>query len=82
MNTAGTPLTVRSGPGTGYSVGRHRRRRHRVTIHCQTTGTTVTGTYGTSNIWDRIGTGRYIADAYVLTGYDGYIPGVRAADAC
>lgn len=62
--TPGTPLTVRSGPGTG------------VTIACQTTGTTVDGTYGTSNIWDRIGAGRYIADAYVPTGHDGYIPGV------
>jgi murein DD-endopeptidase MepM/ murein hydrolase activator NlpD len=76
VNTAGTALTVRSGPGTGYaSVGTVADGTH-VTIYCQTSGTTVTGTYGTSSIWDRIGTGRFIADAYVYTGSDGYIPGV------
>lgn len=47
-----------------------------VTIYCQTTGTTVTGTYGTSNVWDRIGSGRFVADAYVYAGSDGFIPGV------
>ncbi|OZV78480.1 metalloendopeptidase [Micromonospora echinospora] len=76
VNTSGTPLTVRSGPGTGYSSVGTVADGTRVTIQCQTTGTTVTGTYGTSNIWDRIGSGRFIADAYVHTGYDGFIPGV------
>ena len=36
----------------------------------------MTGTYGTSTIWDRIGSGRYVSDAYVYTGHDGYVPGV------
>lgn len=76
VNTAGTALTVRSGPGTGYTAVGTVADGTRVTIYCQTTGTTVTGTYGTSNIWDRIGSGRYVADAYVLTGTDGFIPGV------
>ncbi|PZF91666.1 M23 family metallopeptidase [Micromonospora deserti] len=76
VNTNGTPLTVRSGPGTGYTAVDTVADGTRVTIYCQTSGTTVTGTYGTSSIWDRIGTGRYIADAYVYTGYDGYIPNV------
>jgi len=76
VNTAGSPLTVRSGPGTGYASVGTVADGATVTIQCQTTGTTVTGTYGTSNIWDRIGAGRFIADAYVYTGYDGFIPGV------
>ncbi|SCL41594.1 SH3 domain-containing protein [Micromonospora pallida] len=76
VNTAGSPLTVRSGPGTGYAAVGTVADGTRVTVQCQTTGTTVTGTYGTSNIWDRIGSGRFIADAYVYTGYDGFIPGV------
>ncbi|WP_326559148.1 peptidoglycan DD-metalloendopeptidase family protein [Micromonospora sp. NBC_01796] len=76
VNTSGTDLNVRSGPGTGYGIVGAVADGARVTIQCQTTGTTVTGTYGTSNIWDRIGTGRFISDTYVLTGYDGYIPGV------
>jgi hypothetical protein len=76
VNTAGAPLTVRSGPGTGYSAVGSVADGAGVSIACQTSGTTVTGTYGTSSIWDRIGSGRYVADAYVYTGYDGYIPGV------
>ncbi|MEU7613761.1 peptidoglycan DD-metalloendopeptidase family protein [Micromonospora sp. NPDC049204] len=76
VDTSGTPLTVRSGPGTGYASVGTVADGARVTIACQTSGTTVTGTYGTSSIWDRIGSGRYIADAYVYTGSDGYIPGV------
>ncbi|MBQ0893505.1 peptidoglycan DD-metalloendopeptidase family protein [Micromonospora purpureochromogenes] len=76
VNTAGADLTVRSGPGTGYSAVGSVADGTRVTIYCQTTGTTVTGTYGTSSIWDRIGSGRFISDAYVYTGYDGWIPNV------
>ncbi|RZU77793.1 SH3 domain-containing protein [Micromonospora kangleipakensis] len=76
VNTAGGDLTVRSGPGTGYTAVGSIADGTRVTIYCQTSGTSVTGTYGTSSIWDRIGSGRYIADAYVYTGYDGYIPNV------
>ena len=76
VNTAGAPLTVRSGPGTNYSSVGSVSDGASVSISCQTSGTSVSGTYGTSSIWDRIGSGRYIADAYVYTGYDGYIPGV------
>ncbi|MEH1056357.1 peptidoglycan DD-metalloendopeptidase family protein [Micromonospora sp. CPCC 206171] len=76
VNTAGADLTVRSGPGTGYSAVGSVADGATVTIYCQTTGTTVTGTYGTSSIWDRIGSGRFISDAYVYTGYDGWIPNV------
>lgn len=76
VNTAGSPLTVRSGPGTSYASVGTVNDGATVSIGCQTTGTTVTGTYGTSNIWDRIGSGRYVSDAYVSTGYDGFIPGV------
>ena len=32
----------------------------------------MTGTYGTSTLWDKIGTG-YVADAYVSTGSDGQV---------
>ncbi|GMU43030.1 MAG: peptidoglycan DD-metalloendopeptidase family protein [Xanthomonadales bacterium] len=73
VNTNGTPLNVRSGPGTGYSVVGTVADGATVTIQCQMPGTTVTGPYGTSSIWDRIGSGRYISDAYVRTGSDGYV---------
>ncbi|MEU7998908.1 peptidoglycan DD-metalloendopeptidase family protein [Micromonospora sp. NPDC049060] len=76
VGTSGTPLTVRSGPGTGYAAVDTLANGTTVTIYCQTNGTTVTGTYGTSSIWNRIGTGRYISDAYTYTGHDGFIPNV------
>ncbi|MGW1810607.1 SH3 domain-containing protein [Streptomyces sp. NPDC002078] len=69
----GVRLNVRSGPGTNYSIVRVLTEGIRVPIFCQTPGTTVTGPYGTSNIWDNIDSGEYVSDAYVQTGSDGYI---------
>ncbi len=76
ISTSGVALNVRSGPGTGYRIVGSVSNGARVTIRCQTTGASVTGTYGTTRIWDHIGTG-YVSDAYVYTGSDG-----RVAPAC
>lgn len=72
VNTSGPSLTVRTGPGTGYAAVGSVADGTYVTISCQKRGATVTGTYGTSNLWDKIGAG-YIADAYVATGSDGQV---------
>ncbi|MFF8831643.1 peptidase [Streptomyces sp. NPDC015131] len=69
----GHRVNVRSGPGTGYSVIKTLPLGVRVPINCQKPGTTVSGPYGTSNLWDNIGNGQYVADAYVNTGTDGYV---------
>lgn len=69
----GVKLNVRSGPGTNYTIVRVLPEGSRVPIYCQMPGTTVTGPYGTSNIWDNISNGEYVSDAYVNTGSDGYI---------
>ncbi|WP_121748398.1 SH3 domain-containing protein [Streptomyces sp. E2N166] len=69
----GHRLNVRSGPGTGYSIVRTLPEGSWVRIHCQTPGTRVSGPYGTSNVWDGIGSGQYVSDAYVRTGSDGYV---------
>ncbi|MFF9334387.1 SH3 domain-containing protein [Streptomyces albogriseolus] len=69
----GYQLNVRSGPGTGYSIVRVLSEGAWVRINCQTPGTWVTGPYGTSNIWDNIGSGQYVSDAYIRTGSDGYV---------
>jgi uncharacterized protein YraI len=69
----GVRLNVRSGPGTDYTIVRVLPEGSRVPIYCQSPGTTVTGPYGTSNIWDNISNGEYVSDAYVLTGSDGYV---------
>ncbi|MEU1594216.1 SH3 domain-containing protein [Streptomyces sp. NPDC005708] len=69
----GVRLNVRSGPGTSYSIVQVLPEGVSVPIFCQTPGSTVTGYYGTSNIWDNIGNGEYVSDTYVHTGSDGYV---------
>ncbi|MEU6535960.1 SH3 domain-containing protein [Streptomyces sp. NPDC047000] len=69
----GARLNVRSGPGTGYSIVRTLAEGASVPIYCQTPGTSVSGYYGTSNIWDNISNGEFVSDAYVNTGSDGYV---------
>jgi uncharacterized protein YraI len=69
----GVQLNVRSGPGTQYAIVRILPAGAKVPIYCQTPGTTVSGYYGTSNIWDNIDDGEFVSDTYVNTGSDGYI---------
>jgi hypothetical protein len=73
VNTAGSPLTVRASPGTGYDAWSSVADGASITILCQTPGSSVTGTYGTSTIWDMIANGGFVSDAYVYTGSDGYV---------
>ncbi|MFJ4201431.1 SH3 domain-containing protein [Streptomyces sviceus] len=73
----GYRVNVRSGPGTSYTIIRVLTADAKVPIYCQTPGSTETGPYGTSNIWDNVSNGQYVSDAYVNTGSDGYI-----ADRC
>lgn len=73
VNTAGAPLTVRAGASTSTAAVGSVADGATVHISCQKRGQSVSGTYGTSTLWDKIGDGRYIADAYVSTGSDGQI---------
>lgn len=73
VNTAGAPLTVRAGASTSSAAVGSVADGATVHISCQKRGQSVSGTYGTSTLWDKIGDGRYIADAYVSTGSDGQI---------
>ncbi|MFD9907889.1 SH3 domain-containing protein [Streptomyces sp. NPDC059063] len=66
-------VNVRSGPGTSYAKVGRISAGTRVTISCQRSGEKVTGPTGTSNIWDKIGSGRYVSDTYVRTGSNGYV---------
>ncbi|MEU4658001.1 SH3 domain-containing protein [Streptomyces sp. NPDC023723] len=69
----GVRLNVRSGPGTQYALVKVLPLGAKVPIFCQSPGTRVTGTYGTTTIWDNIDNGQFVSDAYVKTGSDGYI---------
>ena len=73
VSTSGANLNVRSGPSTSHSIVGSLSNGSHVTIYCQTNGQSVTGTFGTSRIWNRIGSGRYIPDAYTYTGSDGRV---------
>ncbi|MFE0629822.1 SH3 domain-containing protein [Streptomyces sp. NPDC058864] len=68
-------LNVRTGPGTSYQIVKILPYDQKVPIFCQTPGERVSGYYGTSNIWDRIGPNQYVSDTYVHTGSDGYVTG-------
>lgn len=72
VNTAGAPLTVRKDASTSSAAVGSVADGEKVKITCQKHGTTVSGTYGTSSLWDFIGDG-YVADAYVFTGSDGQV---------
>ncbi|MFD5718658.1 SH3 domain-containing protein [Streptomyces sp. NPDC127036] len=69
----GVSVNVRSGPGTHFSIVRTLVAGASVPIYCQCPGETVSGTYGTTNLWDNIANGQFVSDAYVHTGSDGYV---------
>ncbi|MBQ1113332.1 SH3 domain-containing protein [Streptomyces sp. C3-3] len=69
----GHRVNVRTGPGTNYRIVRTLPYGQKIPIYCQKPGEWVTGPYGTSNLWDNIANGQFVADAYVYTGRDGYI---------
>lgn len=72
VNTSGTPLTIRAAASTSSSALGSVSDGAYITIKCQKYGQSVKGTYGTSTLWDKIGSG-YVADAYVATGSDGRV---------
>lgn len=73
VRTNGANLNVRSGSSTSHSIVGSLANGASVSIQCQTRGQSIAGYYGTSNIWNRIGTGRFIPDAYTYTGSNGFV---------
>lgn len=73
VDTAGSPLTVRAAPGTSYDAWTTVADGATVTILCQTEGPAVTGTFGTTTVWDMLSNGGFVSDSYVNTGSDGYV---------
>jgi hypothetical protein len=70
VRTAGGTLNVRASASSGAASKGLAANYANVIIECTVRGETVAGTYGSSNLWDRIGPGHFIADAYVYTGSD------------
>ena len=65
VRTAGGVLNVRSGPSTGYGNVGLAGPYATVPIECQSVGQYISGYVRATNLWDRVGTGNYISDAYV-----------------
>jgi hypothetical protein len=72
VNTAGAPLTIRASASTSAAAIGSLADGAFITIRCQKRGQSVSGTYGTSTLWDRTG-GGFVADAFVSTGSDGQV---------
>jgi uncharacterized protein YraI len=77
VHTGGAALTERSAPYTWSTAYGSVANGDTVNVVCQRHGTSVSGTYGTSDIWDQLANGRFVSDAYVYTGADGMV-----MDAC
>jgi uncharacterized protein YraI len=74
VTTSGPALNVRSAPSTSASVVTSVANGATVSMDCQTYGDSVTGTYGTSTVWDHLPSqGGYVSDTYIYTGSDGLV---------
>ncbi|GAA4898514.1 peptidoglycan DD-metalloendopeptidase family protein [Stackebrandtia albiflava] len=71
----GGSLNKRSGPGTGYGVVGSVAEGATVTVSCSQNGTTHTGRWGTTAMWNRLSDGTWISDAYLMTGASGPVSG-------
>lgn len=71
----GGALTRRAGPGTGYGSLGSVADGATVTISCSANGTSHTGRYGTTALWNRLSDGSWVSDAYLSTGVNGPING-------
>ncbi|MCY8190021.1 SH3 domain-containing protein [Bacillus spizizenii] len=77
--SSGAPVNMRSGPGTNWAIVTTIPSGTRIPIYCYKTGTTVTGKYGMSNIWNyterTLASGEivpgFVSDTYMYTGSDG-----------
>ena len=72
VNTSGIALHVRSGASLSASIVGSVADGSYVAISCQKHGGSVSGTYGTSTLWDKIN-GGYVSDSYIYTGHDGQV---------
>jgi LasA protease len=71
----GTYVNLRSGPGRSYRDVGDVADGTVVTIACTARGSTETGRYGSTDLWDRLSSGSWVSDAFVYTGTDGPVAG-------
>ncbi|WP_145818365.1 peptidoglycan DD-metalloendopeptidase family protein [Micromonospora sagamiensis] len=71
----GGAVNKRTGPGTGYAVAGSVGDGATVTVSCSANGTSHTGRWGTSALWNRLSDGTWVSDAFVWSGLNGPING-------
>lgn len=71
----GNTLNKRSGPGTGYPVVGSVWDAATVTVSCSAWGTTHSGRWGATSLWNRLSDGTWVSDAYLYTGSNDPISG-------
>jgi hypothetical protein len=72
VDTGGLPLGIRADASTTSTVVGNIADTTQVTVTCQKHGESMTGTYGTSTLWDQIG-GGFVPDVFVFTGSNGQV---------
>lgn len=71
----GTVVNKRTGPGTGYGLAGTVADGATVTVSCSANGTTHTGRWGSTALWNRLSDGTWVTDAYLWTGVNGPLNG-------
>lgn len=63
VKTGGALLRVRADTNTNSQILKRLKSGTRVKMTCHQMGQVVSGTFGRSNIWDRLSTGGYVPDS-------------------
>ncbi|PSL52661.1 LasA protease [Saccharothrix carnea] len=73
-NGGGT-VNKRTGPGTGHALAGSVDDGATVSVSCSANGTTHTGRWGTTSLWNRLTDGTWVTDAFMWTGVTGPVNG-------
>lgn len=74
-SNGGGAVNKRSGPGTGYGIVGSVADGATVTVSCSANGTTHSGRYGATSLWNRLTDGTWVTDAFMWTGVNGPVNG-------
>lgn len=71
----GGVVNKRTGPGTNYAVAGSVADGITVNVACSRNGTSHTGRWGTTSLWNKLSDGTWVTDAFMWTGMAGPING-------
>jgi LasA protease len=71
----GTYVNKRSGPGTGYGIVGTVNDGTTVSVACSANGTSHSGRWGTTSLWNKLTDGTWVTDAFMATGISGPVNG-------